>query len=407
MSEFAVEKIRSDFPVLKQSMNGKPLVYLDNAATTQKPNAVIRRLERFYTNEYATIHRGVYSMSQQATFECEESREKCRKFLGAREVSEIIFVRGATEGLNLVASSYGRKFLKAGDEILISAIEHHANIVPWQILAKETGAALKVIPVLDSGELDQDAYKKLLSEKVKIVAITHMSNALGTIVPVKEMTALAHEVGAIVVLDGAQAVPHMKVDVRDIDCDFYTFSSHKLFGPTGVGVLYGKLALLEAMDPYQSGGDMIEHVTFEKTTYAKPPAKFEAGTPAIAEIIGLGAAIDYVESLGFQSISSYENELLRYATERLREVESLRIIGQAPQKGAVISFVFEDIHPHDIGTILDQEGIAIRTGHHCAHPVMQRFGVPATARASFSLYNTFAEVDVLVESLKKVRAVFE
>jgi cysteine desulfurase/selenocysteine lyase len=402
-----IPKIRKDFPVLGRLVHGKPLVYLDNAATTQKPNSVIQRLQKFYAEEYATVHRGVYAMSQDSTWECDKVREKCRQFLNAKEATEIVFVRGATEAINLVAAGYGRKFLKAGDEVIISALEHHANIVPWQQVCQEKGAVLKVIPMNDKGELLQDEYKRLLTNRTAIVAITHVSNALGTINPVKEMTALAHQANAAVLIDGAQAAPHQKVDVRDIDCDFYCFSGHKVYGPTGVGVLYGKMAHLEAMDPYQAGGEMIKVVTFEKTTFAPPPLKFEAGTPSFAEIIGLGPALDYVTELGFDKIQAYEHELLEYATEKLSQVKGLRIIGTAREKAAVVSFEIDDIHPHDIGTILDQEGIAIRTGNHCAQPVMQRFGVAATARATFSFYNTKEEIDILVKSLAKIREIFK
>ena len=402
-----IQKIRKDFPVLSQQVNGKPLVYLDNAATAQKPMAVIQRLYQFYTEEYATVHRGVYSMSQDSTLECDQVREKCRQFLNAKEVAEIIFVRGTTEAINLVAAGYGRKFLKKGDEILISALEHHANIVPWQRICEEKELVLKVIPMNDRGELLQEDYKKLLSPRTKIVAVTHVSNALGTINPVKEMTALAHQAGAVVLIDGAQGAAHQKVDVRDIDCDFYAFSGHKIYGPTGVGVLYGKKKLLEAMDPYQTGGEMIKQVTFQKTTFAEPPLKFEAGTPSFAEIIGLGPALDYVQQIGFDKIEACEHELLIEATEKLSQVKGLRIYGTAKEKAAVVSFTLGDIHPHDIGTILDQEGIAIRTGNHCAQPVMQRFGLAATARASFSFYNTKAEIDVLTKSLQKVIQVFQ
>ncbi len=402
-----VEKVRKDFPVLSHQMNGHPLVYLDNAATTQKPLAVIERLNRFYREEYATVHRGVYTISQRATWECDQVREKCRKFLNAKKSAEIIFVRGATEAINLVAHGYGRKFVKKGDEILVSAIEHHANLVPWQVLCAEKGAALKVIPVNDQGELCLDEYRKMLNPRVKIAAFTHMSNALGTINPIKLMTELAHAEGAVVVVDGAQGVVHEKVDVQDIGCDFYCFSSHKVYGPTGVGVLYGKWAHLDAMDPYQTGGEMIVTVTYEKSTFANPPLKFEAGTPAIAEIVGLGPALDYLENLGWSAIHAHEKSLLVSATRKLSEVSGLEIIGTAKEKAAVVSFVLTDIHPHDIGTILDQEGIAIRTGHHCAQPVMKRFHVPATARASFALYNTEAEVDRLVQGLTKVREVFK
>lgn len=401
-----VKKIRKDFPVLSVKMNHKPLVYLDNAATTQKPLAVIERINRFLREQYATVHRGVYTLSQNSTWECDQVREKCRQFLNARKTAEIIFVRGATEALNAVAFGYGRKFLKKGAEILITGMEHHANIVPWQQIAAEKEAILKAVPISDRGELQMEDCRKLLNAKTKIVAVTHVSNALGTINPIREIIELAHKAGAIVVIDGAQGAPHLKADVQELDCDFYCFSGHKIYGPTGIGVLYGKYDLLEKMDPYQFGGEMIEIVTLEKSTFAKPPLKFEAGTPAIVEIVGLGPALDYIQSIGLDKIEAYENELLTYATERLLQVKGLKIIGTAAKKAAVISFTLGDIHPHDIGTILDQEGIAIRTGHHCAQPVMTRFGLPATARASFAFYNTKEEVEVLVKSLEKVKKVF-
>lgn len=388
-------------------MNGHLLAYLDNAATTQKPLPVIERMNRFYREEYATVHRGVYTLSQNSTWECDLVREKVRLFLNAKKTAEIIFTRGATEAVNLVAAGYGRKFIKKGDEIIISAIEHHANLVPWQQLCFEKGALLKVIPVNDRGELIMDEYKKLLNEHTKIVAVGHVSNALGTIHPIREVIQLAHKAGAVVLIDGAQGAPHQRVDVEALDCDFYCFSGHKIYGPTGIGVLYGKLTHLETMDPYQSGGEMIETVRFEKTTFAKPPLKFEAGTPAIAEIVGLGPALDYVKNLGAEQIETYEESLLKEATEKLSAVKGLKIIGTAAKKAAVVSFVLENIHPHDIGTILDQEGIAIRTGHHCAQTTMQRFGVPATARASFSFYNRSEEIDRLVQALEKVKEVFK
>ncbi|PIQ86709.1 MAG: cysteine desulfurase CsdA [Candidatus Omnitrophica bacterium CG11_big_fil_rev_8_21_14_0_20_45_26] len=401
-----INKIREDFPVLAESMNRHPLVYLDNAATSQKPKSVINRMHDFYSKQYATVHRGVYTLSQNSTWECDLVRNKCREFLNARDTSEIIFVRGTTEAINLAAFGYVRKFLKAGDEIIISEMEHHANIVPWQLLSQEKGFKLKVVPVSDDGELLMDAYQKLLTEKTKLVAITHISNALGTVNPIKQITHLAHQAGAKVFIDGAQGAVHLKVDVQDIGCDFYAFSGHKIYGPTGIGVLYAKRELLEAMDPYQGGGEMIELVTFEKTTFAKPPLKFEAGTPAIVETIGLGPALDYVMTLGFDRIEAYEQSLLKYATEKMSQIEGLTIIGRAKQKDALVSFTLKDIHPHDIGTILDQEGIAIRTGHHCAQPIMRRFGLPATARASFAFYNTKEEIDKLVAGIEKVKEVF-
>jgi cysteine desulfurase/selenocysteine lyase len=406
-SALDVQKIRQDFPLLKREMNGKSLVYLDNAATSQKPFMVINRISDFYKNEYATVHRGVYALSQDSTIECELVREKCREFLNAAHKEEIIFVKGATEAINLLATSYGRKFLKKGDEVIISTIEHHANIVPWQQVCFEKEAALKVIPVNDRGEIILEEYKKLLNPKTKIVAVGHISNALGTIHPVREMIEMAHAQGAIVLVDGAQSAAHLPIDVRALDCDFYCFSSHKVYGPTGVGVLYGKKELLERMSPYQFGGDMIEQVSFEQTTFAKIPAKFEAGTPAIAEIVGLGAALHYVEKIGFDKIMPYEHELLEYATKKLQTINGLTIIGTAAKKASVISFVMNNIHPHDIGTILDQEGIAIRAGHHCAQPTMKRFGVAATARASFAFYNTKEEIDILVKGHHKAEEIFK
>ncbi len=406
LKAFDVEKIRKDFPILSRRMNGQPLVYLDNAATSQKPHAVVDRIEKFYEYEYATVHRGVYALSQDSTVECELVRERCRKFLNAGRKEEIIFVRGATEAINLVAFGYVRKFLKAGDEILITAMEHHANIVPWQAVAKEKGFVLRVAPIDDNGDLRMDEFKKLLTPRVKLVAVTHVSNVLGTVNPVREIVALAKAAGAATLVDGAQSAPHLKVDVRDIDCDFFCFSSHKIYGPTGVGVLYGKYEKLEAMDPYQYGGDMIETVTFEGSTYAKPPSKFEAGTPPIAEIVGLGAALDYLEKIGFGEIARWEHALLEYATAKLSAVKGVRIIGTAREKSSLVSFVVEGIHPHDLGTILDQEGVAIRAGHHCAQPLMKRFGVAATARASFAFYNTKGEIDVLVKAVEKAQKIF-
>jgi cysteine desulfurase/selenocysteine lyase len=396
---------RHQFPLLHERVNGKQLVYLDNAATSQKPQVVIDTLMRYYQSENSNIHRGVHYLSEKATQAYEKSRDKVRKFLNAAHREEIIFVRGTTEGINLVAQSYGRKNVKEGDEVLISAMEHHSNIVPWQILCEEKGARLRVIPMNDDGELMLDEFEKLLTPRTRLVAMTHVSNALGTINPVKEMIASAHRQGIPVLLDGAQAVPHMNVDVQDLGCDFYAFSSHKMFGPTGVGVLFGRKKLLEAMPPYQSGGDMIKSVTFEKTIYNDLPYKFEAGTPSIAGGLGLGAAIDYVAMLDLKSIGEYEHDLLMYATDKLAAIPGVRIIGTAKEKAAVLSFVIDGIHPHDIGTILDAEGIAIRTGHHCAQPVMQRFGVPATARASFAFYNTKDEVDALVKGIYKVKEI--
>ena len=401
-----VERIRADFPVLQQTVNGKPLVYLDNSASSQVPQVVIDRGSIYLEQEHSNIHRGVHYLSQKATTAYEGAREKVKRFINARDVRECIFVRGATEGINLVMHGYGRKFIGAGDEIIISAMEHHANIVPWQMLCEEKGARLRVIPMNDAGELLLDEYDGLLNERTKLVAVLHVSNALGTINPVKEMIAQAHKYGVPVLIDGAQAAPHMPVDVQDLDCDFYAFSGHKMYAPTGSGIVYGKLELLEKMNPFQGGGDMIKTVTFEKTTYADPPNRFEAGTPAIASQIGLGAAIDYLNSIGRERAAAYEAELLRYATERVSAIEGVRIIGTAKNKASVLSFVIDDIHPHDIGTILDQEGIAVRAGHHCAQPVMQRFNVPATARASFSFYNTREEIDVLARTIEHVIEIF-
>jgi cysteine desulfurase/selenocysteine lyase len=406
MSNWDVEKIRADFPVLSQTVNGKPLVYLDNGASSQVPNLVIERGSKYLQEEHSNIHRGVHYLSQKATSAYEGAREKVKRFINARDVKECIFVRGCTEGINLVAHGYGRKFIGAGDEIIISAMEHHANIVPWQMLCEEKGAKLRVIPMNERGELIIDEYEAMLNEKTKLVSIIHVSNALGTINPVKEMIATAHKFGVPVLLDSAQAVPHMTLDVQDLDCDFMTFSGHKMFAPTGSGILYGKKELLEKMNPFQGGGDMIRTVTFEKTTYADLPNKFEAGTPAIASNIGLGAAIDYLNSIDREAAFAYEEELLNYATEKLSAIEGVRIIGTAAEKASVISFTIENVHPHDIGTILDQSGIAVRAGHHCAQPVMQFFQVPATARASFAFYNTKEEVDVLVNSIQKVIDVF-
>jgi len=401
-----VERIRADFPVLHQKVNGKPLVYLDNGASSQVPQVVIDRGSVYIEQEHSNIHRGVHYLSQRATTAYEGAREKVKRFINARESRECIFVRGATEGINLVMHGYGRKFIGAGDEIIISAMEHHANIVPWQMLCEEKGARLRVIPMNDAGELLLDEYDGLLNEKTKFVAVTHVSNALGTINPIKEMIAQAHKYGVPVLIDGAQSAPHMPVDVQDLDCDFYAFSGHKMYAPTGSGIVYGKAELLEKMNPFQGGGDMIRTVTFEKTTYAELPNKMEAGTPAIASQIGLGAAIDYLNSIGREQASAYEHELLRYATERVSAIEGVRIIGTAKRKASVLSFVIDGIHPHDIGTILDQEGIAVRAGHHCAQPVMQRFNVPATARASFAFYNTKEEIDVLARTIEKVIEIF-
>jgi cysteine desulfurase/selenocysteine lyase len=403
---FDVWKIRQDFPILRRQINGKPLVYLDNAATSQKPQTVIDTLSRFYREENSNVHRGVHFLSQEATDLYEKARIKVQRFLNAAEPREIIFVRGTTEGINLVAQAYGRKNLQAGDEIVISAMEHHSNIVPWQILCEEKGAVLRVAPINDAGEFLLEEYEKLLNPKTRIVSVVHLSNALGTLNPVRRIIEMAHRWNIPVLLDGAQAAPHLPVDVRELDCDFYVFSGHKLFGPTGIGVLYGKARLLEAMPPYQGGGEMISSVTFKKTTYNTIPNKFEAGTPHVAGAVGLGAAIDYVNGLDRQAVLAYEHDLLAYATEALSEISGLRLIGTAREKAAVLSFVLDGVHPHDIGTIVDQEGIAIRTGHHCAQPVMERFGVPATARASLAFYNIREEIDILVKGLQKVKEVF-
>ncbi len=403
---YDVEAVRRDFPILQQQVYGHPLVYLDNAATSQKPRAVIDAISHYYESGNANIHRGVHYLSEHATEEHEAARRTVQAFLNAADKREIIFVRSATEGINLVAQSYGRKHVGAGDEVLITAMEHHSNIVPWQILCEEKGAKLRVVPINDRGELEMDELPKLLTPQTKLVAVTHVSNALGTINPIRRIIELAHSVNIPVIVDGAQAVPHTKVDVQELDADFYVFSGHKVYGPTGIGVLYGKRALLEAMPPYQGGGDMIRSVTFEKTLYNDLPYKFEAGTPNIGGAIGLGVAIDYVTNLGIENIAAHEHDLLVYATEALSAIPDIRLIGTAAQKAAVISFLIEGIHPHDIGTILDREGIAIRTGHHCAQPVMQCFKIPATARASFALYNTKAEVDALVKGIQRVKEVF-
>jgi cysteine desulfurase/selenocysteine lyase len=403
---FDVVKIREDFPVLRQFIHGKPLVYLDSAATAQKPTAVVDAIRHFHEVDCANIHRGVHELSQRSTAAYEETRAKAKQFLNASNVNEVIFVRGATEGINLVSNSWGRKNVKEGDEIVISAMEHHSNIVPWQMLCEEKGAKLRVIPMNDHGELILEQYEKLLNPRTRMVAFTHVSNALGTINPVKEMIAMAHKAGALTLIDGAQAAPHIHVDVQDLDADFYTMSGHKVVGPTGIGVLYGKAALLNAMPPYQGGGDMIKVVTFEKTTYADLPYKFEAGTPNIAGGIGLGAAFDYLNKIGLDKIAAYEHELLVYGTEALSRIAGLRIIGTAREKAAVLSFVIEGIHPHDIGTVLDRQGIAVRTGHHCAQPVMDWFHVPATTRASLAFYNTAAEIDALAAGLGKVKEIF-
>jgi cysteine desulfurase/selenocysteine lyase len=401
-----VERVREDFPVLSQTVNGKPLVYLDNAASAQAPRLVIERGAKYLSEEHSNIHRGIHYLSQRATSAYEGAREKVKRFINAREARECVFVRGVTEGINLVMHAYGRKVVREGDEIIVSEMEHHSNIVPWQMLCEEKGARLRVIPMNDAGELLLDELDALLNEKTKLVCVGHVSNALGTVNPIKEITARAHKLGVPVLVDGAQGAPHLKVDVQDLDCDFYAVSGHKMFAPTGSGVIYGKAHLLEEMNPFIGGGSMIRTVTFERSTYAAIPDKFEAGTPAIASQIGLGAAIDYLNSIDREAAQRYEQELLAYATERISSIEGVRVIGTAREKASVLAFVLGDVHPHDVGTILDQEGIAIRAGHHCAQPVMQHFGVPATARASFAFYNTKAEVDSLVRAVQKVVEVF-
>jgi len=398
-----VGKLRGDFPALDQTVHGKPLVYLDNGATTQKPRAVIDAVSHYYSRDNSNVHRGVHELSERATASYEGAREKLRGFINASSVREIVYTRGTTESVNLVAQSYGRPRLQPGDEILITEMEHHSNIVPWQILCEQTGAVLKVAPIDDAGALDLEAYQRLLSDRTRIVGMVHVSNALGTINPVAGMIEAAHAAGAVVIVDGAQAAAHMPIDVQALGCDFYAMSSHKMFGPTGIGVLYGREALLEAMPPYQGGGDMIEHVSFEGTTYNELPYKFEAGTPNIAGAVGFGAAIDYVQDIGLEAIRLHENDVLDYAMQRFAGLEGMRMIGTAPDKCSIVSFLMDEAHPSDIGTILDHQGVAIRTGHHCAMPVMQRFGVPGTARASFAMYNTRADVDTLVEALAVAR----
>ncbi|MCH8523610.1 MAG: cysteine desulfurase [Balneolales bacterium] len=403
---FDVDRIRKDFPILSRRIGDNPLVYLDNAASSQMPTVVMDAFGEYHRNYHSNVHRGVHTLSQEATDAFEIVRQKVQKFIGAKEEREIIYTSGATDSINLIAQSYGKTFLKEGDEILISNMEHHANIVPWDILSKQLNLNILVIPITDEGELDLNAYKNLLSERTKIVAVNHVSNALGTINPVKEITQLAHEAGAVTVIDGAQSVPHMNVNVSDIDCDFYVFSAHKMLGPTGTGILFGKAEHLEEMPPYRGGGDMILSVSFETgITYNDLPYKFEAGTPGIAQVIMLGKAIEYLDAVGRDNILAYENELLSYATQRVAEIEGLKIIGTASNKASVLSFILEGIHPHDIGTILDFHGVAVRSGHHCAQPVMERFNVPATTRASFAFYNTKSEIDTLINALHEVKEV--
>ena len=403
---FDVMKIREDFPILKTVIRDKPLCYLDNAATTQKPQKVINTLTEYYTSYNSNIHRSVYTLSERATAAFEDARIKIKDFINAGSEKEIIFTRGTTESINLVASSFGRSNLNPGDEILITGMEHHSNIVPWQLIASEKNAALKVVPVTDSGELMLEEFEKLISERTKIISVVYMSNTLGTINPVKTIIDIAHKYGIPVLLDAAQAVSHISVNVQELDCDFFAFSGHKLYGPTGIGVLYGKEKLLEQMPPFMGGGDMISNVTFDKTTYNELPFKFEAGTSNIADAIGLGAAVDYIKSVGLDSIAKYEKQLLDYATNGLSQIDGLKIIGTAPEKSSVISFVLKNVHPHDVGTFLDYEGIAVRTGHHCTQPLMDRFCIPATSRASFAFYNTFKEADILVRGIKKVIEAF-
>jgi cysteine desulfurase/selenocysteine lyase len=400
-----VERVREDFPILAQQIHGRPLAYLDNAASSQRPRAVIDAIAHYYSHDHANVHRGVHTLSQRATEAYEHARRQVREFVNAEHDTEIVFTRGTTEAINLVAQSWARPRLKPGDEILISWMEHHSNIVPWQFVCEQTGATLRVTPVTDVGELDLDAFERLLGPRTRIVALGHVSNALGTINPVAALTAKAHAAGALVLLDGAQAAPHLAIDVRAIGCDFYALSSHKMYGPTGIGVLYGRRALLEAMPPWQGGGEMIRAVSFSGTTYAPPPARFEAGTPHIAGAVGLGAAITYVQGVGLDRIARTEHELLVHATERVSAIPGLRIVGTAREKAAVLAFVLEGIHPHDVGTVLDHHGVAVRTGHHCAMPLMERYGLPATTRASFAFYNTRAEVDQLVGALHAAREV--
>jgi cysteine desulfurase/selenocysteine lyase len=401
-----VAALRRDFPILAERVNGKPLVYLDNAATTQKPASVIDALDAYYRHENANVHRGVHTLSQRATDDYEAARARIARFIGGVATEEVIYTSGTTGGLNLVAQSYGRNVLRPGDDVVISALEHHSNIVPWQLVCAQTGASLRVVPVNDAGEIEMTGYERLLGPRTKIVAFTHVSNALGTITPIERVIRLAHDAGAIVVVDGAQAIAHVGVDVRALDCDFYAFSGHKIFGPTGIGALYGKAAILDAMPPYQGGGDMIRSVTFEKTEYNDLPYKFEAGTPNIAGAIGFGAAIDYVEGVGIGAIAAYEDALLDYATRRVEAIPGLRIVGTAAHKAAIVSFTLAGVHAHDVGTILDNEGIAVRAGHHCAMPVMERFGISGTARASFALYNTIEEIDALATGIERVQRMF-
>ena len=404
--ELDVEQLRKDFPILSQRVRGKPLVYLDNAATSQKPRSVIEAVGRFYATENANIHRGVHFLSERATLAYEAVRARVARFLNASSSDEIVFTSGTTEAVNLVAQSWGRSAVRAGDELLVTAMEHHSNLVPWQLLAAQTGAIVRAVPITDAGELDLDAFDRLLTDRTRLLAIAHVSNALGTVNPVRELVAHARQRGLVTLVDGAQSVPHLAIDVQALNCDFFAFSGHKVYGPTGVGVLYGRAALLERMPPWQGGGDMIEAVTLEASTFAPPPARFEAGTPKIAQVIGLGAALDYVAAVGRAAIGAREDELLAYATDRVSGLDGIRLIGTARHKAAVLSFVVEGVHPHDVAAVLDDEGVAIRAGHHCAQPVMSRFGVPATVRASFAFYNTREEIDVLIRGLGRVRTLF-
>ena len=406
-SPFDVTRVRAEFPILDQTVNDRPLVYLDNGATSQKPRRVIDAIRRYYETDNANVHRGLHALSERATNDYEGARDTVRAFLNAADRREIVFVRGATEGLNLVAQSWARPRLRPGDEIVVTTMEHHSNIVPWQLVCRQTGARLRVAPIHDSGELDMEAFSKLVNERTRIVAVAHVSNALGTINPVREIIATAHDAGAIAVLDGAQAAAHGAVDVRALGCDFYVFSSHKCYGPTGMGVLYGRTELLEEAEPYQGGGDMIRTVSFEESTWNDLPYKFEAGTPNIAGTVGLGAAIEFMSDLGMDAIAAHEHEILEYATEVLGELEGVRIIGTASAKAGIVSFVVDGVHPHDVGTIVDQHGVAVRAGHHCAMPLMRRFKVPATTRASLAVYNTRADIDALVAGLRKVKEIFD
>jgi cysteine desulfurase/selenocysteine lyase len=402
-----VGRIRADFPILSVTVrDGRPLVYLDNAATSQKPRQVIDAISRFYTSENANIHRGLHYLSERATSAYDAARERVARFLGAGSPSEIVFTRGTTEAINLVAQSWGRSNLRPGDDVLVTEMEHHANLVPWQVVCEQTGATFRAVPITDRGELDLDAFDRLLTDRTRLFAVGHVSNALGTVNPVRDLAARARARGAVVLVDGAQSAPHMAIDVSALGCDFFACSGHKLFGPTGIGVLYGRKAILDGMPPWQTGGDMIERVTLERTTWAEPPARFEAGTPPIAGVIGLAAAIDYVESVGLGAIGKWESELLARATELIGALPGVRLVGTAREKAGVLSFVLEGIHPHDVGTVLDDDGVAVRAGHHCAQPVMQRFGIPATVRASFAFYNTADEIEVLVRGVERARRVF-